>query len=325
MASNSGRRSGSSGHSTPRKRVVIGADETVRVRYDKNQPTVESERRSTPRQNARAATTRAGVRQRPSSGAGKQLSRAKREEREQRQRAIRARRAAVGAAIAVVVGLLAWGVVSLYQAPLFRVQKIVVTGVSHLDRAAVLKLAAIPDDATLPRINPRKISAAIEADPWVAAVRVDRDFPRTVRLEVTERRPVAVVDAGGTQLWVVSTDGYWLGRRSGEESGVVVVRDIERLAPKAGTKARSPELTNAVRIIAGLSDELRAQTRLVSAPGIEKTALITDDDVEIFFGEATQIAKKDRIAREILKSEKGKVVYINVRVVESPTWRGLNE
>ena len=47
MASNSGRKSGSSGRSGPRKRVVIGAGETVRVRYHDKEPQVESQRRST--------------------------------------------------------------------------------------------------------------------------------------------------------------------------------------------------------------------------------------------------------------------------------------
>jgi cell division protein FtsQ len=56
---------------------------------------------------------------------------------------------------------------------------------------------------------------------------------------------------------------------------------------------------------------------------VDKTALITVDDVEIYIGESTQLAEKDRIAREILDREKGKVVYINVRVVDRPTWRGL--
>jgi cell division protein FtsQ len=64
-------------------------------------------------------------------------------------------------------------------------------------------------------------------------------------------------------------------------------------------------------------------TRAISAPTIDKTAILTNDDVEIFVGDAAQIAEKDQIARGILAREKGKVVYINVRVVERPTWRGL--
>ncbi len=66
-------------------------------------------------------------------------------------------------------------------------------------------------------------------------------------------------------------------------------------------------------------------TRAISAPTVDKTAVITNDDVEIYIGAATQLAAKDRLIREILRREKGKVVYINVRVVERPTWRGLDD
>jgi cell division protein FtsQ len=195
----------------------------------------------------------------------------------------------------------------------------------RLTRSEVLALAAVPPRSTLIRADTSDIEERLEASPWVRDATVDRDFPHTLRLTVNERRPAAIADAGGTNLWVVASDGYWLGRRSARDTDTVVVRDIEGLAPRPGRRADSKELRNAVKIAAGLSDELRGMTRAISAPTIEKTALITEDDVEIFIGPATQLAAKDRIAREILKSKKGEVVYINVRVVDSPIWRGLDE
>jgi len=134
-----------------------------------------------------------------------------------------------------------------------------------------------------------------------------------------------VVDAGGTDLWVVAADGIWLGRRSAEESAVVIIRDVGSVRPIAGRRNASKELTNAIKVASGISPELTALTRAISAPTVEKTALITEDDVEIYFGEATDLRAKDRVAREILRREKGKVVYINVRVVDRPTWRGLRD
>jgi len=134
---------------------------------------------------------------------------------------------------------------------------------------------------------------------------------------------VAVVDTGGTALWVVASDGVWLGERSDAESATVVVRDVGGLRPVAGRRSSSKELANAIVVARGMSEELRSMTRAISAPTIDKTAILTEDDVEIFVGDADQIADKDRIAREILEREKGKVVYINVRVVDRPTWRGL--
>jgi len=325
MASNSSRKYGSSGRSGPRKRVVIGADETVRVRYHKNEPQVEAERRSTTRQDARVASKRAGVERSDASRHGRRISAAKRDERERRQRMLRVRR---WVALLLGVGVLAvvvWGAVAFYRAPVFRVETVVVDGVRHLSRQAVLETAQIPADATLLRLPISAITRRLEAEAWVDEATVARDFPSTVRISITERRPVAVVDAGGTELWVVAADGVWLGRRSAEESAVVVIRDVGNVRPIAGRRSASKELANAIKVASGISPELTAMTRAISAPTVEKTALITDDDIEIYFGEATDLKAKDRVAREILRREKGKVVYINVRVVDRPTWRGLED
>jgi cell division protein FtsQ len=144
-----------------------------------------------------------------------------------------------------------------------------------------------------------------------------------VLIRIEERVPVAVVDAGGAELWLVDRFGVWLGERTAEDESLVTIRAIDGLTPAGGRRSSSPELANAIAVARGLSDELKSVTRAISAPSVERTAIITDDDVEVFIGEADGIADKDRVAREILEREKGKVVYINVRVVERPTWRGL--
>ena len=325
MASSSGRKYGSSGRSGPRKRVVIGADETVRVRYQDNEPHVEAQRRSTSRESAKVGSKRLGPERTAASRHGQRISAAKREEREHRQRVIRVRRwGLLVLAAAAVIGIV-WGFAAILRAPVFTIENVEVVGGSHLQRAQILEAAAIPADATLLRVPSSAIVRRLKSNAWVADARVSRDFPSTLRIEITERRPVAVVDAGGTNLWVVSTDGYWLGKRSAEESSVVVIRDVEGVRPVAGAKVATKELLNAVRVATGISPELTAMTRAISAPTVDKTALITTDDIEIYIGEASQLGAKDRVAREILQREKGKVVYINVRVVERPTWRGLED
>jgi cell division protein FtsQ len=205
----------------------------------------------------------------------------------------------------------------------FVIEEVRVEGVRHLTREDVLKMAAIPRGATVFQVSTRTLGRAVDSDPWVASVRVERELPDAMVITVEERVPVAVVDGGGAELWVVSRDGFWLGMRTSKESTVPVIRDLASIEPRAGEAIGDPVLRNAIALVDGLSDELLAQARELSAPSIEKTALITDQDVQVFFGEADQVELKDRIARELLEKERGRVVYINVRVVESPTWRGI--
>lgn len=204
-------------------------------------------------------------------------------------------------------------------------ERIVVSGTRHLTADEVRALARVPDGSTLFTVSTRRIERAVATSPWVEEVTASREFPHGLRVSVTERVPAVVVDAGGKDLWVVSRDGRWLGERSAEESGVPVVRDVERPIARPGRRVEAPEILNAASLASALSDEMLAQTAYISAPSIERTAIVTKDEVEVFFGEARDVATKERIALEILRREKGRVVYVNVRVVESPTWRGIDE
>lgn len=322
MVSSSGRKSGSSGRSTRRKRIVIGAQETVRVRYTKNQPQVETERK---RASARRSTMVSGAHK--GSGArraGERLSSSKRNERERRQQALKLKRTAAWVVAGVSALGLIWAVTALLNAPVFDVKRVVVSGVSHLGEDEVRALARVRPGTSLFSIDGNEVARRISVNPWVARVDVDKVFPDTLRVVIREREAAAIVDAGGTDLLLVSTDGRWLGTRSADETGLVVIRDVGSVEATAGAKVDVPEILNALKLAAGLSDELMARTVAISAPSIDRTLLLTDDEVEIFFGEATDIQRKDRIARELLAKYRDKVVYINVRVVDSPTWRGID-
>ncbi len=317
MASNSHRKSDSSGRSTSRKRVVIGAEETVRVRYKKDRPEVESERRRSPKQLARAA---AGSK----SGAGARVASVKRDEREKRQRTLSRKRLLVGSAMAVAVVGITWGLIALSNAPIFVIQSINVKGVRHLSPAEVLRVAAVPQGTTLLRLPSGDISKRLLAEAWIEKIRVVRRFPHMLELNITERTPAAIVDAGGTSLWLVDGSGYWLGKRTAEASAAVpTIRDVEGLSPAAGLQSDSAELRNALAVLRGLSPALLKRVRTVSAPTIDRTALILTHSVQVFVGSASDIVKKDEIVQRLLADNKN-VVYVNVRVVNRPTWRGLN-
>ncbi len=234
MASNSNQKSGSSGRSTNRKRVVIGARETVRVRYSKGQPEVEA----TPKQRPSRPKERS---------AGSRLAEARRQDRERRQASIRRRRVGIGIGIALLLALAAWGLVRLTHSDAFAVTDVEVVGTSEISKADVVRLAAVPTGSTLIDVNREAIAQRIEGNPWVAAVSVDRDFPHTLVVKVTERTPGAWVNVSKRSGWMVSTDATWLRPRSKSESLTLpLVTDVEGLRPEIGKPASSEEIENAL-------------------------------------------------------------------------------
>lgn len=315
MASSSNRRSSSSGRSSGRKKVVIGAEESSRVRSNGPKP----EPKGLTRNSTRGGD--GGRSQRPADRAVA-ARRAERERRLTRQRRVVQIRATVGL---VVLAVLVLGIIGLYRSSIFEIAKVEVVGNGRLSVEEVLALAQIPDGATLLRYPAQEAKKRLESSPWIAEASLARDFPDTLRIRVTERTTFAILDLGGTKLWMLDETGIAIAEQTPDAtSTAVVIRDVMGADPRPGVRSASEPVLNALAVWKGLSQSLREQTRAISASSIDKTALITRDDIEILVGAAEDIGKKSVLAEQILHDQAGKVVYINVRSVERPTWRGVD-
>ena len=259
---------------------------------------------------------------RPASEA-RALAEARKVQREGRmagqRRAARLRVAAIVGAVVLVIA----ACVGLYSSPLFTVTNVEVAGVQHITAAQVRALAQVPADATLIRFPADAVAARVAADPWVASVSVSRVFPSGMRIRVTERVPLAIVDAG-TSMWLVDGTGMVIAKPSASASGTLpVVRDAPGLDLKAGRRTVSEPLLNALGVLAGIGNQITSTVTAISAPTVDGATLITSDRVEIVVGQAVDLATKAELAQRILTEQKGKVVAIDVRVIDRPTWRGL--
>lgn len=234
---------------------------------------------------------------------------------------MRIRAAAVVLAVLAVVG----SCVALYRSPLFTVSRVEVEGADNLGAERVTALARVPSDASLLRFPADAVAARVGTDPWVESVTVSRVFPDGMRIRVVERRPVAMVDAQ-TTFWLIDATGMVIAKRSAEQtSAAIVIRDVPGLDLKPGRRTVSEPLLNAVKVLNGLSTDVISQVKSVSAPTVDGTTLFTRDKVEIVIGQAAEIAKKDALVRRILDEQRGKVVSIDVRTTDRPTWRGLTK
>lgn len=314
MASSSRRKSNSSARSTSRRKVVLTAQDTSRVRDSQPQRKVDKGR----------GTSR--LSRGESSAAAKKVANSKRIDREQRLSAQRRALRLKVALVAVVILSIAFAVMSAYQSQVFEVASVEVVGNKHLTPDEVMALAALPEGATLLRFPSSEMVERLTESPWIESATVTRDFPDTARIHIVERVPFAQVDVGEASFWLVDRQGVMIAQQTPETtSTLIVIRDITGLDPRPSIKTGSEPLLNALDVWAGLGAELRALTRAISAPSIDKTALITHDDVEVFVGSADDIAKKDAVTRGILAEQQGNVVSINVRTVDRPTWRGIEE
>lgn len=96
------------------------------------------------------------------------------------------------------------------------VSSIEVTGVKRLSRDAVIELSGIRRGDNILSISVKGAEEGVRRNPWVERVSVSRRPPGSVRLEVRERSPLALVKMDG--LYVMDESGVVFKRLEGEDS-----------------------------------------------------------------------------------------------------------
>ena len=299
----------------------------------------------------RAAQHRHATGRRTASGSGTELEstsigeirrsgeRAQRRERLQKAHRRYTRRIVI--AVIVVIALIV-GWFALRASNAFAVTDVKVVGVTHLTNDEMAQMAAVPADTTLLRVDTDVIRNRLLKNAWVQDASVNRVFPNTLEIDVTERAIAAIVEVqnasgSGVKSWAISSDHIWLmpipdpGSEAAKTTSKQIYEDAEaalhitdvpyKTQAEIGTECIDNNVNNALDIVSGLTTELADMVTSVSAAGPVETTLMLDNGVEVAFGKAENIRDKERVILKILADNPDGVAYINVRIVENPTWR----
>jgi cell division protein FtsQ len=114
-----------------------------------------------------------------------------------RRRARRLRSARPALLLAIVTTLVGGVLWVGYSSPLMRLSSITVKGTSRLSEAQVLAAAAVRTGIPLVEVPVGAVRRRVASLTPVERVRVHRDWPNRLVIQVTERRPMAAVAAGG--------------------------------------------------------------------------------------------------------------------------------
>jgi cell division protein FtsQ len=225
-----------------------------------------------------------------------------------------------------VAVLLAIGLcTALTRSPFLRIEEIEVSGNVHLSADDVIARAGVPAEETLLGVEEDEIESRLAEDPWIESAEISRGLPSTLRIHVEERTAIALVDTG-MSFWAIDGNARVLSESQPETATALpAIRNVPDFVAEPGTVTESDILRNAVRVLVGVSPALLAEVRVVNAPSVNETGLVTADSIEIMLGEASRLDEKSAVVLNILAERRAEVVFIDVRSVERPISRGLNQ
>jgi cell division protein FtsQ len=141
-------------------------------------------------------------------------------------------RTAAAAGLSGLIGLGVWqGYRWAQTAPLFALRAIHFNGVEHAHEADLIARSGLKPGENLFKADLLQAARGISANPWVAAVRLDRRWPGTIDVNVQEHRAAALVQAGG--LYALDDEGRLFKRVSPDDSlDLPIVSGVGRTGPE---------------------------------------------------------------------------------------------
>ncbi len=202
----------------------------------------------------------------------------------------RIRRARLRRALAVVAGLcVVASLIALYLSPVFRVQEVQVAGASQVDAARVRELASLNGDSML-HLETAGAVEQIKFLPLVKDVHIERRWPNTVRIVVTERQPWGFWQVGDTR-YVIDSEGVVLADMPPADGAPVIKdRNPVRLVPGDRVDLDAVRLTRT--LIERVSTALALNITSFEYSVAQGLALVTDAGYRVIVGDSQDVDYK---------------------------------
>ncbi len=219
--------------------------------------------------------------------------------------------------LAGVLAVLLW----LYSSDLFRIKEVEIVGNVHISDTQIEKSAAIDSNESLVRLPIREIEDRLLKNNWIKNVEISRKFPDTLKVQITERKAIALIPVEDGNA-VVDSEGLVLEKILDiNRVSLVLIRDLDVRKARVGQKIHSKSFSNAILCLSHLDGGLKDSLSIVSAPSVDKLSLYTKKGVEIIYGKAENFEKKNYIINKILSKDGEEVIFIDIRVVSNPVIR----
>jgi len=191
-----------------------------------------------------------------------------------------------------VVAVAAW---SVTHSRIFEVRTIQIRGNVHLSQPDVLRLAELSPSTNVLWFSPGAVAHRLEESPWIRSASVARALPSSISVTITERSPVAVLDAG--RHYLVAADGTVLGV-VGSATALPVIPGPAH----AVVGSRIPRAEAALRAVVALPGELRAQVERVSMDqGADGMVLRLRGGALAVFGDDSDLPAKAEALAAVLR------------------------
>jgi cell division protein FtsQ len=190
----------------------------------------------------------------------------------------------------------------LYGSSWLRAERVTVVGARVLTPDEVREAAAVPLHTPLVAVDTGTIEHRLRSRlPRIAKVDVSRSWPHTISLDVTERKPEAIVEEGG-EFREVDADGVRFASVPKRPKGVPVLEMEPDRSPSSRHFGATRLRREAVRVVIQLSAAVRKDTRSVRVRSYDSITLELTGGRTITWGSGERGVAKAKTLTALMKA-----------------------
>jgi cell division protein FtsQ len=212
------------------------------------------------------------------------------------------RRTVLFALIALTV-LVAGGTWAVYGSSLMRAEKITVGGNQELTDDQIIKAAAVPLGGALVSVDTGAVhKRLLAALPRIKEVDVERSWPHTIRLKVTERTSSAVLKSGAKFI-EVDRDGVRFATVSSAPHGAPLVQLTDPQSASVRQFGTKRLLQAAIAVSGDLPETLHGQATAIRVRSYDGITVELSGGRDVMWGSDEDGAQKASVLTALMKAQ----------------------
>ncbi|MFI6767577.1 cell division protein FtsQ/DivIB [Streptomyces sp. NPDC050355] len=221
--------------------------------------------------------------------------------------------------LAVLLG--AFGVWALYASSWLRVERVRATGTEALTPREVVAAARTPMNTPLISVDTDALARRLRARlPRIKTVDVERSWPHTIGLKVTERTPELLMPTGG-KFAEVDAEGVRFATVGAAPKGVPLLEMAASDSPSLREFGIDRLRRAAVEVARDLPPAVRKDLRKVRVRSYDAITLQLSGDRTVAWGSREQGAEKAKVLTALLKAARD-ARHFDVSVPSAPAVSG---
>jgi cell division protein FtsQ len=185
--------------------------------------------------------------------------------------------------------------------PLLALEKIVVVGTALVPEKSILKDLGYLEGRPLPQISNDEVTKKLSKYELIDSVSIVAVPPHTLRVVITERTAVALVEVNGV-AYRYDAVGVQLGRSSGSEKLPIIL--------DSGNPATSKSFSRSINVILSLPLSLLPSVQSIRAASNDNVVLsLRANRQRVLWGDSSQPALKARVLSALMQNYEGRLGF----------------